>query len=330
MTGSARRTGAPRRAASSAGVTRGTRAQLARAALEASATRRATSSRRCGPTRAARSGSSASTAASRRTTGRWRSQADLLGVPIFRPADVESTALGAAFAAGWQAGVYPGPEVVRGAPPPRPPLHPRHGREDARGALPGLAGGGAAGAVTGRHFRVRFERFQRVAAPFPSRRNSQGRVGSMGSTPVGGELALRVSISRVEDVFTVSVFPPHSNQAKGWRLLSRWTRVLRSHFNRRHGRRLRNGRFRRSVIPPRLISRGSGPDQSAPTRRKNNVRSLARTRFEPILNGRAPALRSCGVCHASLFRATLRFPFFEAEAAVRRRSSARRHPAMGT
>ena len=29
-------------------------------------------------------------------------------------------------------------------------------------------------------------------------------------------------------------FPPHSNEAKGWRRLSRWTRVLRAHFNRHH------------------------------------------------------------------------------------------------
>ena len=35
---------------------------------------------------------------------------DMLGVPVDRPANLESTALGAAFAAGWQAGVMPGPE----------------------------------------------------------------------------------------------------------------------------------------------------------------------------------------------------------------------------
>jgi glycerol kinase len=35
---------------------------------------------------------------------------DMLGVPVDRPAYLESTALGAAFAAGWQAGVTPGPE----------------------------------------------------------------------------------------------------------------------------------------------------------------------------------------------------------------------------
>ena len=42
----------------------------------------------------------------------WTMQfvSDMLGVPVDRPADLESTALGAAFAAGWQAGVYPGPD----------------------------------------------------------------------------------------------------------------------------------------------------------------------------------------------------------------------------
>jgi glycerol kinase len=42
----------------------------------------------------------------------WTMQfvADMAGVPVDRPANLESTALGAAFAAGWQAGVYPGPE----------------------------------------------------------------------------------------------------------------------------------------------------------------------------------------------------------------------------
>jgi glycerol kinase len=42
----------------------------------------------------------------------WTMQfvSDALGVPVDRPAYLESTALGAAFAAGWQAGVIPGPE----------------------------------------------------------------------------------------------------------------------------------------------------------------------------------------------------------------------------
>jgi glycerol kinase len=41
----------------------------------------------------------------------WTMQfvADMARVPVDRPAYLESTALGAAFAAGWQAGVYPGP-----------------------------------------------------------------------------------------------------------------------------------------------------------------------------------------------------------------------------
>ena len=57
-------------------------------------------------------------------------------------------------------------------------------------------------------------------------------------------------------------------------------------------------RTRRSVIPPRLMrvhEPRSGPDISARDLQENNVRALARTRFEPYLNGRAPALRSCGI-----------------------------------
>ncbi len=42
----------------------------------------------------------------------WTMQflADILAVPVDRPSDLESTAQGAAFVAGWRAGVYPGPE----------------------------------------------------------------------------------------------------------------------------------------------------------------------------------------------------------------------------
>jgi glycerol kinase len=42
----------------------------------------------------------------------WTMQflADMLDAPVDRPAILETTALGAAFLAGWQAGIYPGPE----------------------------------------------------------------------------------------------------------------------------------------------------------------------------------------------------------------------------
>jgi glycerol kinase len=42
----------------------------------------------------------------------WTMQflADILAIPVDRPKDLETTAQGAAFAAGWRAGVYPGPE----------------------------------------------------------------------------------------------------------------------------------------------------------------------------------------------------------------------------
>jgi glycerol kinase len=42
----------------------------------------------------------------------WTMQflADMLDAPVDRPEVLETTALGAAFLAGWRAGVYPGPE----------------------------------------------------------------------------------------------------------------------------------------------------------------------------------------------------------------------------
>lgn len=42
----------------------------------------------------------------------WTMQflADISGAPVDRPAGVETTALGAAWLAGWHAGLYPGPE----------------------------------------------------------------------------------------------------------------------------------------------------------------------------------------------------------------------------
>jgi glycerol kinase len=42
-------------------------------------------------------------------------QADLLGVPVDRPALVETTAAGAAFLAGIGCGFWPGPDALRGA-----------------------------------------------------------------------------------------------------------------------------------------------------------------------------------------------------------------------
>ena len=79
----------------------------------------------------------------------WTMQflADILGVPVDRPRGLESTAQGAAFAAGWQAGLYPGPEFVRRQAPQGSPLYPADGREYARAALPRLARRGGKGAI---------------------------------------------------------------------------------------------------------------------------------------------------------------------------------------
>ena len=94
------------------------------------------------------------------------------------------------------------------------------------------------------------------------------------------------------------------------------------------GRGLRNGRIRRSVIPPRLMSRGSGPDRSAPTCRKITS-ALGPNAFRAyiITDGRQPFVPAVSATPAC-FEPILRFPFFRSGTAVRRRSSARRHPAM--
>ncbi len=47
----------------------------------------------------------------------WTMQcvADMIAAPVDRPAVLETTALGAGYLAGWQAGLYPAPGCVRGA-----------------------------------------------------------------------------------------------------------------------------------------------------------------------------------------------------------------------
>ena len=97
-------------------------------------------------------------------------------------------------------------------------------------------------------------------------RNSKEASVRCGPTQSAAGLPFALPASQREDVFLVSVFPPVSNQAKGWRRLLRWTqRFTRPFQPTSFGRRLRNGRIRRGVIPARLMSRGSGPDRSART-----------------------------------------------------------------
>ena len=80
--------------------------------------------------------------------------------------------------------------------------------------------------------------------------------------------------------------------------------------------------------PPPAHQPRVGARQKRADSQENNVRSLARTRFEPISQrtGASPSFWASAT--PACFEPILRFPFFEAEAAVRRRSSARRHPAM--
>ena len=113
-------------------------------------------------------------------------------------------------------------------------------------------------------------------------------------------------------------FPPHSNQAKGWRRLSRWTRRFARPFQpTSFGRGLRNGRTRRSVIPSPLMMAHEprvGARHKARRLQENNVRSLGRTRFEPISSrtGASPSfLRRLQRQPVSSY--PFGSPFFEAE-----------------
>ena len=79
----------------------------------------------------------------------WTMQflADILGAPVDRPVVRETTALGAAYLAGLQAGLCPAPEEFAKALAARPPLHPGDAGGRARRGLCRLAAGGAADAV---------------------------------------------------------------------------------------------------------------------------------------------------------------------------------------
>jgi hypothetical protein len=94
----------------------------------------------------------------------------------------------------------------------------------------------------------------------------------MRSTPVGGGLALPLPASQGEDVFLVSVFLPIQMKRRAGKsseglapFVALDPAVARPFQPTSFGRRPRKERIRRSVIPPRLMSRGSGPDVSAPT-----------------------------------------------------------------
>jgi hypothetical protein len=130
------------------------------------------------------------------------------------------------------------------------------------------------------------------------------------------------------DVFSVSVFPPRSNQAKGWRLCRagamRFARAISTDVVRP---RPSKWRIRRSIIPssvhePKFGARHERTDcrkiTSAP--RPNAFRAYSTDGRQPFV----PATSATLACSSLSFR----FPFFEAGTVVRRRSSARRDPAM--
>ena len=87
-------------------------AEFARAALEAVAYQTRDLSRRCAPTGARARADTVLRVDGGMTANDWMMQglADILGAPVDRPTILETTALGAAWLAGMQAGLCPGPD----------------------------------------------------------------------------------------------------------------------------------------------------------------------------------------------------------------------------
>ena len=95
------------------GLTRGTGlGEIARRRSSRSASGSATSSTRWPPTRDPRSTCSAWTAGAAVNDTLLQLQADILGVPVERPASTESTALGAAYLAGLAVGFWKDPAEI--------------------------------------------------------------------------------------------------------------------------------------------------------------------------------------------------------------------------
>jgi len=90
--------------------------------------------------------------------------------------------------------------------------------------------------------------------------------------------------------------------------------VLRAFFNRRRSAAaFDNGRIRRSVVPPRLMSRGPGQTE-ARRLQENNVRFFRPNAFRAYFftDGRQPFVPAASATPAC-FEPILRFPFFKAE-----------------
>ena len=141
-----------------------------------------------------------------------------------------------------------------------------------------------------------------------------GGVGSMRSTQSTAGLPLRLPASQGEDVFPVSVFLLIQVKRRAGAVCragrERFARPISANVVRP---RASKWRIRRGVIPPRLMSRGSGPDRSAPTAGKE------RPLFGPnafrayfFTDGRQPFVPAASRTPAC-FEPILRFPFFEAE-----------------
>jgi hypothetical protein len=122
-------------------------------------------------------------------------------------------------------------------------------------------------------------------------------------------------------------FPPVAKKAKGWRRLSRWTwfgAPLSADVVR--PRALKWADPKALVPRPRLVEpRGRGQTEQNCANRKGNMSALfARTRFGLNSTDRRQPFIPAASATLSVFEPIPSVPIFEAEAAIRRRSSARR------
>jgi hypothetical protein len=121
--------------------------------------------------------------------------------------------------------------------------------KDRRRPRNGLSGPWRARPPGGRHFPSRFERFQGVAAPFPVVGNSQ-----LGSSQSGARLPSAFQFNNYVMFFPSRFFLVIQTERRAGAVCRAGPGFARPFRPTSFGRGLRNGRIRKSLIPPRLTS----------------------------------------------------------------------------
>jgi hypothetical protein len=149
---------------------------------------------------------------------------------------------------------------------------------------------------------------------FLSLRNSQRASVQSGQPSRRWACRSPLPASQEENVFPVSVFPPRSKQAKGWRLCRAGPmRFARPFQPTSFGRKSRNGRIPRSVVRPRLMMaherRVGARQKRADCRKTTSAPWLERVSSPISTDGRQPFFPAASR-NASLSRAYPSVPLF--------------------